>query len=261
MVAAVNVVIVGGHGKIALRLEKILAERGDSPRGIVRKTEQAADLEEIGAEPVVVDVENESADALAEHVRGSDAVVFAAGAGPGSGSERKRTVDYGAAVKLIEACEGTGVDRYAIVSAMGVDRESYPESMKPYYEAKRDADDALRASSLAYTIVRPGALTDGVGSGRCGTGGTVTDRNLGQAASFVCRSAQRTRAAIASSMGVSPLRRSNVSPAVRGSASTAASVAATSSRGTDGPPPSSGCPAAMRPLPTPSVSAPGRTMV
>jgi len=165
-----KVLILGGHGKIALRLARILVERGDSVIGVIRNPEQAADLEEIGAEPVVVDVENESADALAEHVRGSDAVVFAAGAGPGSGSERKRTVDYGAAVKLIEACEGTGVDRYAIVSAMGVDRESYPESMKPYYEAKRDADDALRASSLAYTIVRPGALTDGVGSGLIAAG-------------------------------------------------------------------------------------------
>jgi uncharacterized protein YbjT (DUF2867 family) len=97
-------------------------------------------------------------------------VVFAAGAGPGSGAERKWTVDYGAAVKLIEACEKTGVDRYVIVSAMGVDRESYPESMKPYYEAKRDADDALRASSLAYTIVRPGALSDDPGTGLIAAG-------------------------------------------------------------------------------------------
>jgi uncharacterized protein YbjT (DUF2867 family) len=166
----VNVLIVGGHGKIALRLARILAERGDTPRGVIRNPEQAADLEEIGAEPVVLDVENEPADALAEHVRGSDAVVFAAGAGPGSGSERKRTVDYGAAVKLIEACEGTGVERYLMVSAMGVERESYPGRMRPYYEAKRDADDALRASSLAYTIVRPGALTDDPGTGLIAAG-------------------------------------------------------------------------------------------
>ena len=100
-----NVLILGGHGKIALRLERLLAERGDTARGVIRKAEQAADLEAAGAEAVVLDVEQESADALAEHVRGSDAVVFAAGAGPGSGTERKRTVDYGAAVKLIEACE------------------------------------------------------------------------------------------------------------------------------------------------------------
>ena len=165
-----NVLILGGHGKIALRLERLLAERGDTARGVIRKAEQAADLEAAGAEAVVLDVEQESADALAEHVRGSDAVVFAAGAGPGSGTERKRTVDYGAAVKLIEACESAGVDRYVMVSAMGVDRDSYPDSMKPYYEAKRDADDALRESSLAHTIVRPGALTDEPGTGLIAAG-------------------------------------------------------------------------------------------
>ena len=91
-----NVVIVGGHGKIALRLEKLLAERGDSPRGIIRKTEQAADLEEIGAEPIVLDIEN--IDDISDALAGADAVVFAAGAGPGSGAARKDTVDRGAAV-------------------------------------------------------------------------------------------------------------------------------------------------------------------
>ena len=100
MVVPVNVVIVGGHGKIGMRLEKILAERGDSPRGIIRKTEQAADLEKIGAEPIVLDIENVEID---DAVAGSDAVVFAAGAGPGSGPARKLTVDYGGAVALVEA--------------------------------------------------------------------------------------------------------------------------------------------------------------
>ena len=139
-----NVLILGGHGKIALRLERLLAERGDAPRGVIRNPDHAADLEAAGAEAVVLDVEQEAAEALAEAVAGSDAVVFAAGAGPGSGLERKRTVDYGAAVKLIEACERTGVDRYVMVSAMGVERNAYPDGMRPYYEAKRDADEALR---------------------------------------------------------------------------------------------------------------------
>jgi len=166
-----NVLILGGHGQIALRLERLLAERGDTARGVIRNPDHAGDLERAGAEAIVLDVERESADALAEHVRGADAVVFAAGAGPGSGAERKRTVDYGAAAKLIEACEQAGVDRYLMVSAIGVDRDSYPDQMKPYYEAKRAADDALQASSLAYTIVRPGGLTDDPGTGlvRVGT--------------------------------------------------------------------------------------------
>jgi uncharacterized protein YbjT (DUF2867 family) len=120
---------------------------------------------------VVCDIErDEGGDALAAAVEGSDAVVFAAGAGPGSGPERKRTVDLGGAVRLIEACQRAGVDRYLMISAMGVDREPYSDQMRPYYEAKRDADRALQASPLAYTIVRPGGLTDEPGTGRVEVG-------------------------------------------------------------------------------------------
>jgi uncharacterized protein YbjT (DUF2867 family) len=160
----VEVVIVGGHGQIALRLERLLADRGDRARGVIRKPEQAADVEAAGAEAVVCDVEAED---LTDAVRGADAVVFAAGAGPGSGPERKRTVDYGGAVKLIEAAKANGVDRYLMVSAIGADRpERWSEQMRPYYEAKAEADGAVRESGLAYTIVRPGSLTDDPGSGR-----------------------------------------------------------------------------------------------
>src|SRR4051794_3037650 len=109
MVESVNVVIVGGHGRIGMRLSKILADRGDSPRGIVRKTEQADDLEAIGAEPIVLDIENREID---DAVAGADAVVFAAGAGAGSGPARKRTVDYGGAVKLVTAAISHDIRRY-----------------------------------------------------------------------------------------------------------------------------------------------------
>ena len=159
-----NVLVVGGHGQIAIRLLRLLAERGDQARGMIRKPDQAADLEKIGAEPVVLDIEE--ADDISAAVEGSDAVVFAAGAGPGSGPGRKGTVDLGGAVKLIDACKATGVERYVMVSAMGVERPgSWQENMKPYYEAKRDADDALREAGLAYTIARPGRLTDDPGTG------------------------------------------------------------------------------------------------
>jgi uncharacterized protein YbjT (DUF2867 family) len=169
-----NVLVVGGHGKIALRLLRLLAARGDTARGLIRKREQAADLEEVGAEPVVCDVE--AAEDISEHVRGADAVVFAAGAGPGSGPERKQTVDYGAAVKLIEACRRVGVSRYLMISAMGVDRPGfYGEEMKPYVDAKRAADERLIESGLDYTIVRPGMLSDDPGTGRIRVG-TGLDR-------------------------------------------------------------------------------------
>jgi uncharacterized protein YbjT (DUF2867 family) len=170
MVERVNVVIVGGHGKIAMRLEKILAERGDSPRGIIRKTEQADDIEKIGAEPIVLDIEN--VDDIDDAFAGADAVVFAAGAGPGSGPARKLTVDYGGAVKSVAAAIAKEIRRFLIVSAIGANHpERWTDEMKPYYEAKADADKFVAESGLDYTIVRPGRLTDDPGTGKVSVGG------------------------------------------------------------------------------------------
>jgi uncharacterized protein YbjT (DUF2867 family) len=160
----VNVTIVGGHGQVAMRLAKLLAERGDSPRGIIRQTGQADDLEAIGAEPIVLDIENRE---ISDAVAGADAVVFAAGAGPGSGPARKRTVDYGGAVALVEAAQQHEIRRYVMVSAMGANRpERWSDRIRPYYEAKAEADQYLAESGLDYTIVRPGGLSDDPGTGR-----------------------------------------------------------------------------------------------
>ncbi|MGA8219411.1 MAG: SDR family oxidoreductase [Solirubrobacterales bacterium] len=164
-----NVVIVGGHGKIAMRLERILAERGDSPRGIIRKTEQADELEAIGVEPIVLDIEN--VDDIDDGFAGAEAVVFAAGAGPGSGPARKLTVDYGGAVKCVDAAIAKEIRRFVIVSAIGVNHpERWSDEMKPYYEAKADADKFVAESGLDYTIVRPGRLTDDPGTGKVDLG-------------------------------------------------------------------------------------------
>jgi uncharacterized protein YbjT (DUF2867 family) len=163
---AIDVAVAGGHGKIALRLLRMAAERGDRARGLIRNPDQAADLEAVGALAVGADLENLDADAIADSIAGAEAVVFAAGAGPGSGPARKRTVDYGAAVKLIDACGLAGISRYVMVSAMGVhDPAARGERIRPYYEAKLEADEALAASGLDYTIVRPGRLTDDPGTG------------------------------------------------------------------------------------------------
>jgi uncharacterized protein YbjT (DUF2867 family) len=160
-----DVVVAGGHGKVALRLVRQLADRGDRARALIRKPEHVGDVEEAGGEAVVCDLERE--DDLGPWVDGADAVVFAAGAGPGSGPERKRTVDLGAAVKLIEAAQDQGVRRYVIVSSIGAhDPEAGPESMRPYLVAKAEADRALMASDLDWTVVRPGGLTDDPGTGR-----------------------------------------------------------------------------------------------
>ncbi len=159
-----DVVVAGGHGRVGRRLLRLLAERGDRARGLIRDPGHADDLRELGAEPVVCDLEER--DDVGECIEGADAIVFAAGAGAGSGPERKRTVDLGAAVKLIEAARAAGVERYVMVSAIGVgDRSRWTETMRPYYEAKAEADDALAASGLRWTIVRPGRLTDDPGTG------------------------------------------------------------------------------------------------
>ena len=150
-----DVVIAGGHGQIALRLEKLLAARGDTARGLIRNPDHAADLEAVGAQAVVFDLEGD--EDLAPLVSGADAVVFAAGAGPGSGEARKQTMDLGGAVKLIEAARSAGVARYVMVSSIGADHPERGEGpMRPYLEAKAAADAALEASGLDHTIIRPG---------------------------------------------------------------------------------------------------------
>ncbi|MBO8191389.1 NAD(P)H-binding protein [Streptomyces oryzae] len=166
-------VIAGGHGQIALRLERLLAGRGDRAAGIVRRPEQASDLLAAGAEPVVCDLETAGVEEVARHLEGADAAVFAAGAGPGSGSARKETVDHKAAVLFADAAQAAGVRRYLMVSAMRADAslQGTPEGMDPvfadYLRAKGAADDDLRArDGLDWTVLRPGRLTDDPGTGR-----------------------------------------------------------------------------------------------
>lgn len=162
-----DVHIAGGHGQIARILTRQLAARGDTVHGIIRKEEQVADLEDDGATPVVLDLETCEVSELTEAISGADAVVFAAGAGPGSGAERKWTVDHAAAAKLMAAAEAAGVDRYVMISAMGTDDPPTDDDVfSVYLRAKARADHDLMASSLAWTVVRPGRLTDDAGEGR-----------------------------------------------------------------------------------------------
>jgi uncharacterized protein YbjT (DUF2867 family) len=166
-----RVVIAGGHGKIARLLIARLAAAGDDGVALIRNPDHAEDIRADGGTPVAYDLEAEDADALAAHLNGADAVVFAAGAGPGSGAERKLTVDLGGALKLIEAAQRAGVERYVMVSAIGADRHD-PDSddvFQVYLRAKSEADRALRESGLAWTVIRPGGLTDSPPTGRVQT--------------------------------------------------------------------------------------------
>lgn len=169
-----DVIVAGGRGKIALGLLGLLADAGHRGRGIIRSPDQAGDLEAAGGAAIVADLEQED---LSGRLGGADAVVFAAGAGPGSGEERKRTMDYGGAVNLIEAARADGVRRYVMVSAIGAaDPDAGLEAMRPYLHAKADADRALLESGLDLTIVRPGSLTDEPGTGLVDAAGTLGRR-------------------------------------------------------------------------------------
>lgn len=155
-----DVVVAGGHGQIGLLLTETLVGRGHRVRGLIRNPDHAQDVRDRGGEPVLCDLESVTADVVAA-IAGADAFVFAAGAGPGSGPRRKQTVDRDAALLTVEACEQAGVRRYVMVSAMGAaDPPQGDEVFAVYLRAKADADRAVASSDLAWTIVRPGRLTD-----------------------------------------------------------------------------------------------------
>src|SRR3954470_10247491 len=169
-----RVAIAGGHGKIAMRLTRLLKERGDEVISLIRNPDHADDVRAAGAEPVVCDLEAASEDEVAEAVDDADAVVFAAGAGPGSGSERKETMDYGGAAKLIAAAKARGISRYLMVSAISADPDHQGDDTYDVYQrAKGRADAELQASGLDYTVLRPGRLTDEPGTGRVKLEGSV----------------------------------------------------------------------------------------
>ena len=170
-----RVVIAGGHGQIALHLERLLAARGDVPVGIIRNPDHATDLLEIDAVPVILDLEHSTVDQVADALTGADAVVFAAGAGPGSGAARKETVDRDAAILLADAAEAAGVRRYVMVSAYSADNydPNSTEVFQVYLRAKAQADADLRGRDLDWTVVRPGGLTNTPATGRVSLGESI----------------------------------------------------------------------------------------
>ncbi|MFD5568204.1 SDR family oxidoreductase [Streptomyces cadmiisoli] len=162
-----RIVIAGGHGQIALRLERLLATRGYEAAGIIRRAEQGDDLREVGAEPILLDLESAAVEDVAAYLQGAGAAVFAAGAGPGSGAARKDTVDKGAAVLFANAAVRAGVRRFLVVSSMGADpRHEGDDVFDVYLRAKGEADAYVSGlDALDWTILRPGSLTDDPGTG------------------------------------------------------------------------------------------------
>jgi uncharacterized protein YbjT (DUF2867 family) len=164
-----RIAIVGAHGQVAQQLMHLLYDRFDEFVGIVRSKDHAEDIYRLGGEGVILDIEKASEQQLAEAFAGADAVVFAAGAGGGSGIERKRTVDYGGSVKSTAAARLAGIRRFIQISAWGVDQnigDDGDEVWAAYVAAKRDADAALMQSELDWTILRPGGLTNDAPTGQ-----------------------------------------------------------------------------------------------
>lgn len=163
-----RIIIFGGHGKIALLLEPLLAARGDEATAVIRNPDHAAEVRAAGAEPLVADVERLGTDEIAALIAGHDAVVWSAGAGGGNPA-RTAAVDRDAAIRSMDAAAAAGVDRYVMVSYFdaspdhGVDPE---HSFYAYAEAKAAADAHLRASDLAWTVLGPSTLTLEPGTGR-----------------------------------------------------------------------------------------------
>lgn len=164
-----RIVLAGGHGQIALLTSRLLAEAGHQPVGLIRSTAQGDDLVAVGSEPSVLDLEHTDVETLAAVLAGADAVVFAAGAGPGSGAARKLTLDRDrdGAVLLADASERAGVRRYLMVSALAADSfdSDSDDVFQVYLRAKSEADADLRRRDLDWTVVRPGGLTNDAPTG------------------------------------------------------------------------------------------------
>ncbi|MFI8525350.1 SDR family oxidoreductase [Promicromonospora sukumoe] len=156
-----RVLIIGGHGKIALRLAPLLVERGDEVTSVFRNPDHQEEVAATGATPLVADVELLDTEGIADLVRGQDAVVWSAGAGGGNPT-RTYAVDRDAAIRSMDAAKAAGVARYVMVSYLGAGPDhGVPEdnSFFAYAEAKTAADEHLRGTGLDYTILQPGPLT------------------------------------------------------------------------------------------------------
>jgi nucleoside-diphosphate-sugar epimerase len=161
------VAIAGAHGKIATCLTDLLISGGDTVIGLIRNPDHAAEVGRQGATAVVCDLEQATVQETAVAITGADAVVFAAGAGPGSGAARKLTMDRDGAIKLLDAATALSVPSYVMISSVGA--EAPPDGddvFSVYLRAKAEADAAVMRSDRKWTILRPGRLTDDPATGQ-----------------------------------------------------------------------------------------------
>jgi len=206
------VTIIGGHGKIALRLARQLSDKGHDVTSWIRKAEQGADVQAVGASPTVLDVESSTVEEMTEAFAGADVIVWSAGAGGGS-PERTAAVDRDAAIRSMDAAVAAGVSRYVMVSYFGAGPDHGVPQDNPFFsyaQAKSDADAHLRDTSLDWTILGPSTLTDDAGTGRIETGqdltaGEVARDDVAAVAAYVVEHADFARTTILFNNGETPI--------------------------------------------------------
>lgn len=162
-----RILIIGGHGRVAIRLSPRLVDAGHAVTALFRNAAHREAVAGTGATPRVFDIERADTAAIADVLVGHDAVVWSAGAGGGDPA-RTDAVDRDAAIRSIDAAAAAGVRRYVMVSYLGAGRDhgvAPEDGFFAYAQAKAAADAHLRASALDWTILGPGLLTDDAGSG------------------------------------------------------------------------------------------------
>ena len=187
-----RIAIIGGHGKVALHLSRILAASGHTISSLIRNVDHSGDVRDTGARAVLADVENLDTVGIAEKLAGHDVVVWAAGAGGGNPG-RTYTVDRDAAIRSMDAAEQADVSRYVMVSYLGAGTDHGLDETDPFFhyaEAKAAADSYLRGTALDWTILAPGGLTLDAATGRIDVGpelagGTVSREDVAAVASAV----------------------------------------------------------------------------
>lgn len=159
-----SILVIGANGGVGRHLVNQLQEAGKTFTAGVRKEEQAKELEDRGINSLLIDVAEDSIDELNDKIKGFEQVVFSVGSGGSTGADQTIIVDLDGAVKTIDASEKAGIEHFVMVSTFDSRREAFdtPDArkIKPYTIAKHHADEHLKRSSLNYSIVHPGILTN-----------------------------------------------------------------------------------------------------
>lgn len=153
-----NVLVIGATGHVGKMVCRLLINQGHNVRALIRDVHKACELKHPNLEFYTGNLEDDFSDAF----QGMQTVIFVAGSSSSSGCDQTLLIDLWAAKRAIDfAEEEPSVAHFIMLSAFGADDpDEHPLSEKPFLIAKHLADEYLSTTSLAYTILRPGNLTD-----------------------------------------------------------------------------------------------------